>query len=98
MVIYNVTNKQSVLPNIAAMTMGEGFRTYAEYDSTEMQALSGTLSDIEFYRDGYFIYLDGFFVRLSNGEYKDLDLDGISDVEISQQSSQPERWGHYFLL
>ena len=37
MVIYNVTNRQSVLPNIAAMTMGEGFRTYAEYDSTAMQ-------------------------------------------------------------
>mgnify|MGYP003316625410 FL=1 len=98
MVIYNVTNKQSVLPNIAAMTMGEGFRTYAEYDSTEMQAISGTLSDIEFYRDGYFIYLDGFFVRLSNGEYKDLDLDGvISDVEISQQSLSP-RDGDIFIV
>ena len=77
MVIYNVTNRQSVLPNIAAMTMGEGFRTYAEYDSIAMQAISGTLSEIEVYREGYFIYLDGFFVRLSNGEYKDLDLDGI---------------------
>ena len=75
MVIYNVTNMQSVLPHIAAMTMGEGFRTYAEYDSVAMQAGSGTLSDIELYRDGYFIYLDGFFVKLSNGEYEDLDLD-----------------------
>ena len=98
MVIYNVTNRQSVLPNIAAMTMGEGFRTYAEYDSTAMQALSGTLSDIDLYRDGYFIYIDGFFVRLSNGEYKDLDLDGtISDVEISQQSLSP-RDGDIFVI
>jgi len=98
MVIYNVTNRQSVLPNIAAMTMGEGFRTYAVYDSTAMQALSGTLSDIDLYRDGYFIYIDGFFVRLSNGEYKDLDLDGtISDVEISQQSLSP-RDGDIFVI
>ena len=87
MVIYNVSNMQSVLPNIAAMTTGEGFRTYMVYDSTDMKAGNGTLSDIELYRDGYFIYLDGFFVKISNGEYEDLDLDGIiSDTEIAQQS------------
>ena len=98
MVIYNVTNMQSVLPHIAAMTMGEGFRTYAEYDSVAMQAGSGTLSDIELYRDGYFIYLDGFFVKLSNGEYKDLDLDGIiSDTEIAQQSLSPQE-GDIFII
>ena len=63
-----------------------------------MKALSGTLSDINLYRDGYFLYLDGFFVRLSNGEYKDLDLDGvISDVEISQQSLSP-REGDIFIV
>ena len=98
MVIYNVSNRQSVLPNIAAMTMGEGFRTYSEYDSTLMQALNGTLSDIDLYRDGYFIYIDGFFVRISNGEYKDLDLDGvISDAEIAQQSLSP-RDGDIFII
>ena len=98
MMIYNVSNLQSVLPNIAAMTTGEGFRTYAEYDSTAMKAGNGTLSDIELYRNGYFIYLDGFFVQISNGEYIDLDLDGIiSDIEIAQQSLKP-RVGDIFII
>ena len=98
MVIYNVSNMQSVLPNIAAMTTGEGFRTYMVYDSTDMKAGNGTLSDIELYRDGYFIYLDGFFVKISNGEYEDLDLDGIiSDTEIAQQSLKPQD-GDIFII
>ncbi|MCS5652463.1 MAG: hypothetical protein NZ825_07490, partial [Candidatus Marinimicrobia bacterium] len=98
MVIYNLTSMQSVLPNVAAMPTGSGFRTYAEYDSVAMRAVGGTLTDIEFYRDGYFIYLDGFFVQISNGEYKDLDLDGIiSDSEIAQQSLSP-RDGDIFII
>ena len=98
MVIYNVSNMQSVLPNIAAMTTGEGFRTYMVYDSTDMKAGNGTLSNIELYRDGYFIYLDGFFVKISNGEYEDLDLDGvISDAEIAQQSLEPQG-GDIFII
>ena len=91
MVIYNVTNRTLVQPNLAAMSTGEGFRTYSAYDTSAKKASGGMLTDIDVYRPGYYIYLDGFFVRISSGEYKDLDLDGtISATEISQQSLNPQ--------
>jgi hypothetical protein len=56
-----------------------------------MRAQSGTLTDIDLYRSGYFIYLDGFYVQIMNGEYQDLDQDGvISETEIQQQSLAPQ--------
>ena len=91
MVVYNVTNRTLVQPNLAAMSTGEGFRTYASYDTSQKKATGGTLTEIDVYRPGYYIYLDGFFVRISEGEYKDLDLDGIiSDTEKAQQSLNPQ--------
>jgi hypothetical protein len=91
MVFYNITKEQLVQPNIAAMTQGLGYRTYAIFDSSSMRAQSGTLTDIDLYRSGYFIYLDGFYVRIMNGEYQDLDQDGvISETEIQQQSLAPQ--------
>lgn len=91
MVIYNVTNRTLVQPNIAAMSTGEGYRTYSAYDTSAMKATGGMLTDLDVYRSGYYIYLDGFFVRITDGEYKDLDQDGtISDTEIAQQSLSPQ--------
>ena len=80
--VYDVTKGQSLEYDLDALTKGTG---YTVFDGKYAKSYG------PIYRSGVRIYFNGMYIKITNGEYIDLDDDGeISEEEKQQQKLFPE--------
>ena len=80
--VYDMTKGQSLDYNLDALTEGTG---YTIYDGKFAKSYG------PIYRSGVNVYFNGIYIKLANGEYVDLDDNGvITEDEKVQQKLYPE--------
>ena len=81
-IVYDVTKGQSLEYNLDALSEGNG---YTVFDGKYAKSYG------PIYRSGIRVYFNGIYIKISNGDYVDLDDDGqITDEEKEQQKLYPE--------
>lgn len=80
--VYDVTKGQSLEYNLSAIAEGTGYTVYEGKYAKSYGPI---------YKSGVRVYFNGIYIKVTNGEYVDLDDDGeISDSEKSQQILEPQ--------